>query len=137
MVLAYILIATGCLALLFIAVLLAQHRDAATHRKELERAIAQFDRLKHLDENPMSYDGKSAKIVLERVDFGQRLSLRGPRNQLILHRIFRNEFGEYFVFISGERPFVEHLTPERAMNALRANPKAFEREFSQAAPTEI
>ena len=47
----------------------------------------------------------------------------------LLWRICRNDCGEYFLFLSGDSPHLEHLTRERAMNALRAFPDIYAREF--------
>jgi hypothetical protein len=46
-------------------------------------------------------------------------------------RIYRNDVGEYFLFIckSGESGYLKHLPREQAMNALRSNQLVFQREF--------
>lgn len=46
-----------------------------------------------------------------------------------VHRICRNDHGEYFLFISGEDPYISHISRERAMNALRGHPKIYAHEF--------
>jgi hypothetical protein len=50
------------------------------------------------------------------------------------HRIYRNESGEYFLFVckSGEKGYLTHLTRQRAMNALRSDRSLFRREFPDA-----
>lgn len=93
------------------------------------RAIyEQFRKLRHddLSESTLSYDGNTATVVHDHVEVILR---RHEGHVQTLHRIFRNAHGEYFLFISGDPPFVEHLTRERAMNALRGEEMAFRREF--------
>jgi hypothetical protein len=69
--------------------------------------------------------GATAKVVLDRVDS----DAGAPYS---LHRICRNEHGEYFLFMYNGYPYVTHLSRERARHALLADRAVYEREFGDA-----
>ena len=79
----------------------------------------------------MAFDTTTSVLVYERMTatgWEPRLSDRN----LMVHRIYRNRSGEYFLVIAGrdaEPPYVSHLSREQAMNAFRDDPEAFRREF--------
>jgi hypothetical protein len=79
----------------------------------------------------MAFDTTTSVLVYERMTAtGQQLGLR-PHN-LMAHRIYRNQSGEYFLVIASrdaEPPYVTHLSRDRAMIAFRDDPEAFRREF--------
>ena len=108
----------------------SRHVDNTSRRQQLRTIEVQFESLRHhIDgDKRSSYDGKSATVVYEFLDEPR------PGNQnviyrLAIHRVFRNAHGEYFLFISGEPPYVTHLSRERAMRALRVDSVALGREF--------
>jgi hypothetical protein len=93
-------------------------------------ARRQFDGLCLTAEDPrFAVDGANAVVVLER---RQYIEGADAPNRYSLFRICKNPHGEYFLFMSGKKPYVTHLTKERAMNALRFDKKAFAKEFSDA-----
>jgi len=98
----------------------------------LQAIYEQFRQLRQ--DNPaqlaLAYDGRTAAVVHDYVEVHQQK--RYEPLQQTLHRVFRNEHREYFLFISSDpaaRPFVTHLSRQRAMNALRGDAVAFRREF--------
>ncbi len=84
----------------------------------------------HLDER-FSYDGSTAIVVFEDVDDRVRPDQRVLEDLPVVQRVFRNEFNEYFLFISGQPPFVTHLSRERAMHAIKGDSQAYQREFGK------
>lgn len=111
--------------------------QAVTHDRFTQRQrhaiYAQFDALLHDDTTNArgSYAGRAAIIVHE-FDDEPKGGKRRMFHKLTIHRVFRNEHGEYFLFISGDPPYVTHISRERAKNALRDDKGAFEREFGGA-----
>jgi hypothetical protein len=99
-------------------------------RRQRLAIYAQFDALQHesASDARSSYTGRAAVVVYE-FDDEPKAGNRRTIHPLTIHRVFRNEYGEYFLFISGDPPYVTHLSRERAMNALREDTDAFEREF--------
>jgi hypothetical protein len=91
---------------------------------------AQFNALHHesTDDARSAYAGLTAVVVHE-FDDEPKVGHRKTIHHLTIHRVFRNQYGEYFLFISGDPPYVTHLSRERAMNAMREDKHAFEREF--------
>ena len=96
----------------------------------------QFREIRHNnDSDPsLSFDGGTAVIVHDFIDPPLSQSKRALQELPSLHRIFRNAHGSYFLFISGDPPFIDHLTRERAMNAVRPDPVAFKHEFGEEPP---
>lgn len=90
----------------------------------------QFRQLRHDNsaDPALSYDGNKATVVHDHIEVETR---RHEGHVQTLHRVFRNDCGQYFLFISGDPPFVGHLTRERAMNAMRGDPVAFKHEFGE------
>ncbi|MBP6530657.1 MAG: hypothetical protein KA260_11090 [Burkholderiales bacterium] len=111
--------------------------QAVAHDRYMQRQrhaiYAQFDALIHDDPTNArgSYAGRAAAIVYE-FDDEPKGGKRRMFHKLTIHRVFRNEHGEYFLFISGNPPYVTHISRERAKNALRDDKGAFEREFGGA-----
>ncbi len=116
----------GVMVLIFFAI-----KKSYAHSVTREDVEIQF---KSTSNNPMDeryrFDGSTATVVYEYVDEpkgeNNRRSLGHP---LMIHKVCRNSFGEYFLFISGEVPFITHLSRDRAKAALQADTVAFEREF--------
>jgi hypothetical protein len=102
----------------------------ASRRRHLRTVEAQFEALRHdVDGDARSsYDGKSATVVYQFLD-EPRPGNTEAIYRLTIHRVFRNAHGEYFLFISGEPPYVTHLSRERAMHALSIDSDAFRKEF--------
>jgi len=94
-------------------------------------AQRQFDGLRLTSEDPrLCVDGTTAAVAFER---RQYVEAADASNRYSLFRICKNSYGEYFLFMSGSKPYVTHLTKERAMNAMRSDRKAFAKEFPNAA----
>ena len=66
--------------------------------------------------------GATAKVVFDQVDSHQG-------SIYSLFRICKNEYGEYFLFMSNGSTYVTHLSRDRARHALLVDPEAYEREF--------
>jgi molybdopterin-guanine dinucleotide biosynthesis protein A len=99
-------------------------------RRQRLAVYVQFDALEHESAADVrsSYSGRAAIVVYE-FDDEPKVGNRRTIHPLTIHRVFRNEYGEYFLFISGDPPYVTHLSRERAVNALREDKDAFVREF--------
>lgn len=74
------------------------------------------------------FHGSTAKIVHDKVE-----SHDGAAD--MLYRYCKNEHGEYFVFMyaGGLKPYIKHLTRERARQVLEPYPAVYEREFGSEA----
>jgi len=94
-------------------------------------AQRQFEGLLLTSEDPrLCVDGATAAVVLEQ---RQYVDAADAANRYSLFRICKNSYGEYFLFMSGSKPYVTHLTKDRAMNAMRSDKKAYAKEFPNAA----
>jgi hypothetical protein len=77
------------------------------------------------------FDGRTAIVLHTFMDMHRQV-LHGVNVLQGLRRICRNEHGEYFLYVSSHpKPYVTHLSKERAKNALRVDPEAFRREFGE------
>jgi molybdopterin-guanine dinucleotide biosynthesis protein A len=115
------LAATG----VFVMLAVRSGRSALAQRREL--AERQFLSAKLDSDDPrFRFSGTSSTIVLDQDQFMGTAPL-GAR--YALHRVARNEHGEYFLFISGDSPYISHLSKERAMDAVREHRSVFAREF--------
>jgi hypothetical protein len=93
-------------------------------------ARKQFAAARIVSEDPrFSFDGSVATVVFERRQYVEGAD---APNRYSLFRISKNAYGEYFLFISGEKPYLEHLTKERAMNAMRYDKRAYAKEFGDS-----
>lgn len=77
----------------------------------------------------LQFSGEDCIIVAETQSYVSTDYSYSWGDDYLLWRICRNGCGEYFLFLSGAPPRLEHLTRERAMNALRAFPDIYAREF--------
>lgn len=69
-------------------------------------------------------------MVLEKEEsIEQYNGIDGVGPKITTHRICKNTHGEYFLYVSGDKPYVTHLGRDRAMNALRSDKVVFEKEF--------
>lgn len=78
----------------------------------------------------MAFDTTTSVLVYERIT--ETFGGLGRSFNLMAHRIYRNESGEYFLVIASrhaEPTYVKHLPREQAMNAFRDDPEAFRKEF--------
>lgn len=90
----------------------------------------------HSEDPRLCFRGATATVVFQRVDFDV-FSRTG--SGYCLFRICKNEHGEYFLVTycadwvpDPARPYVSHLSRERARLALKVDRKAYEREFGSA-----
>jgi hypothetical protein len=90
----------------------------------------QFRNLKVASYDPrLSFDGAKATVVLET---DESYDNRGGV-KLITRRICKNRSGSYFLVILGEeKPYVTHLSRERAKNALRPHKEVYDKEFGSS-----
>jgi hypothetical protein len=74
------------------------------------------------------FDGSSSIVVLDTIEL-----VRDAPFGLVpsLHRVCKSSAGEYFLYmkIPGKPPYLSHLSPESAKNALRAHPRILSAEF--------
>ena len=79
-------------------------------------------------ESHYEFDGSTATVVYERwglySDWYEHVDV---------YRICKNLHGEYFLYMHAfqHTPYLAHLTRDRAMNALRVDLAAFQREFGE------
>lgn len=86
----------------------------------------------HIDAVDPRFQFSSADcVVVAETQSVVSTNYRFPGYDYLLWRICRNDCGEYFLFLSGIHPHIEHLTRERAMNALHAFPDIYAREFGE------
>jgi hypothetical protein len=116
----------GAMALVFIAV-----KKTYAHSVTREDVENQFKAATNrVEDERYRFDGNSAVVVYEYVDEPKgEHNFRSLGHPLMIHRVCRNSFGEYFLFISGEMPFITHLSKERARAALQRDRVAYKREF--------
>ena len=77
----------------------------------------QFAAARIVNEDPrLSFDGSSATTVFERRQYVQGAD---APNRYSLFRIAKNAYGEYFLFISGEKPGASHKRTRHERGALR------------------
>lgn len=87
----------------------------------------QFSNLKLTSSNPrLSFNGADAMVLLETSETYD--NHEGVK--FITRRICKNPSNEYFLVMLGEeKPYLTHLSKERAMNALRPHKALFDKEF--------
>ena len=121
-------------AIVLVIVALVAARLSVSGRFDLnrrrDRAERQFRSMRVKSDDPrFAFDGASATVVL---DQDQVIGNADRSGLFMLHRVARNPHGEYFLFISGKRPYISHLSKERAKSVLRANRDVYAREFGDA-----
>jgi hypothetical protein len=122
----------GAMALAFAAI-----RKTYAHSVTREDIEAQFKSTRYnVGQSRYEFAGHAVVVVYEYVDeIRNSHNIRSLGHPLMIHRVCRNSFGEYFLYISGETPFVTHMTQDRARAALRRDHAAFEREFGVQSAT--
>jgi len=98
-------------------------------RRDMEETFRAF-RTRSTDSR-YEFDGSKGSVVYER--WGLHGGTGWPDERTELYRICKNVDGEYFLYMHAFRhaPYLVHLTRERAMNALRIDDGAYQREFGE------
>lgn len=116
------------LAIAFLVIRASRKSYAST--SNLANIEVQFREFRRVGgDSRASFVGSEVTIVSEFVDEPKAHGRRSIGHPIILHRICRNSYGEYFLYISGDQPYLAHMNRERAMHALRADPVSYKREF--------
>jgi len=106
--------------------------SARKRTRELADIDATFKSLAFHSPLPgQTVDIENSIVVSEFIDEPGAEGRRSAGHPLIIHRIYKNSAGEYFLAISGTPPYFTQLSRERAKNALRRDAAAYEREFGQ------
>lgn len=105
------------------------YRVARLNPIGLDVVETQFRSMRIDSDDPSGrFDGRLAAIVQDKrelIRYGFSMKVVG------LHRICKNEYGRYFLFIytADAPPYLSQLSVERAKNALRSSRETFEKEF--------